>query len=255
MGISKYEMKCSDIFCEMALPSSAMHSQVYYHGTNSLAAAESIMQNGLQGVETQSRGHLAPVRGKVYITATLSYAIIYAIGGNYSHAMQESRSNDPYGYVFVVRGSDLQDIQPDEDSVGEFLSTNSQPIQIPWVTNGKPALKPDGTPYMRTTSWKCAIPSDDRMGIRIYWYIQNAVTPQQYKKIMDGEYSAWAAGGKRALKQMPDDMKIELINRGAHIAHHGSIRPSECWRMQKNRVSELKRDGSNFFQIAEKIVE
>jgi hypothetical protein len=246
-------MRYYKIIGEMAAPSPAMHSQVYYHGTGSIAAAESIMRNGLKGTETQGRGHLAPVKGKVYLTASLKYAIIYALGGDYSHAMQESRSNDPYGFVFVIQGHDLQDVQPDEDSVGEFLSANSKPVRKPWLTNGKPALKPDGTPYLRTTGWQCAMPSEDRIGIRIYWYIEQAVTPQQYKKMMDGEYSAWAAGGKRALKQMPDEMKIELINRGAHIAHHGSIRPSECWRIEKRRMNELKKDGGNFFDIAERM--
>jgi hypothetical protein len=251
-ALRRYMMLCE------ATPTEAMRATRYYHGTSTTKAAEAILSTGLQGVATQMRGHLAPVAGRVYLTPHLRYAIIYALGGDYSHAMREGYSPDgpidPLGYVFVVEGHDLQDVQPDEDSVGEFLNHNSKPIQEPWKKrDGSVAMQSDGEPYMRTVGYRCAMDQNDKTGCQIYYWLRDQVTEKQFERIANGWYAYFAAGGKRALKQMPDWMKIELINRGAHVAHGGVIRPSECWRIVKSQLNELKRDGSNFFQIAERI--
>lgn len=252
-------MQISDLF-EMALPSDVMRVQRFYHGVGSTAAAESIMREGLKGQETQGKSLLAPVKGRVYLSQKLTYAIIYALGGNYSHAMLEGAlflpdgTIDPNGYVFVVEGKNLVDVQPDEDSVGEFLSANSEPVQVPWKKpDGTIAMKNDGTPYMRTIHHRSSFINDPK-GESIRSYISDNVTKNQYEKIVAGEYVYWAAGGKRVLKNMPDWMKIELINRGSHIAHGGAIHPSECWKIVKNHLNQLKKDGSNFFSIAERIM-
>lgn len=239
-----------------AAPPESMRAGRYYHGTSETGKAQAIMREGLKGQETQGRSQLAPVVGRVYLTPHITYAIIYALGGNYTSMMQEGRGrDDPFGYVFIVEGRGLGDVQPDEDSVGEFLSDNSEPIKQPWKRrDGTIAMYPNGEPYMRTVGYRCAIDNDDRVGQRIYYWLHDTVTPNQLKKIMDGEYAYYAAGGKRALQKMPDWMKIELINRGAHIAHGGSIHPAEAWRIEKKRMTELKKDGSNFFQIAERIL-
>jgi hypothetical protein len=244
---------------EMAQPTETMRQQRYYHGVGSTTAAESIIQEGLKGQETQRKSLAAPIKGRVYMSASLRYAIIYALGGNYDHAMLESEQKmadgmiDPFGYVFVIEGKDLVDVQPDEDSVGEFLSHNSKPVQEPWLSRtGQPLTQADGQPIMRTLRYRCAI-TDDKVGASIWYYIEDHLTDNQKKRILDGEVSYMAAGGKRVLKAMPDWMKVELINRGAHVAHGGAIRPSECWKIQKNRLNELKKDGSNFFTVAERI--
>lgn len=257
-------MKYSEI-AEMALPTETLKANRYYHGTINSRSAQSIMQHGLQGRDDPGKGHLSPVKGMVYLASDISYAIIYALGGDYRGSMVESeadesgrhRSNlgkDPFGYVFVVDGKDLADIQPDEDSVGEFLMDNSKPIQQPWKQpDGTLATSPTGEQYMRTVGWKCGVDESDSEGRQIYDYLKHSVTPNQFSKIVQGEYMYFAAGGKRALKNMQDWMKIELINRGAHLAHKGTIIPSECWRIEKSRWKEIKKSGSNFFEIAKQI--
>lgn len=226
---------------EMAAPSDNMRSRAFYHGTPDTASANSIMEHGLKGVETQGKGQLAPVAGKVYMTGDISYAIMYALGGNFTHAMMERKDfSDPYGYLFVIKGSDLVDVQPDEDSVGEYLYQHGK------VTNGK-------SNYAYDAEYGFDPSTGDQMDAKIWHNLRHSMTDTQFKKIMQGSYSHYASGGKRALKAMPDWMKIELINRGAHIAHGGSIKPSECWRMKKTDVTKLKKDGSNFFEVAERI--
>jgi hypothetical protein len=216
---------------------------------------ETIRRDGLKGQETQGRGQLAPVAGRVYLTPHIKYAIIYALGGDFSGAMIEAKDySDPYGYVFVVKGSDLVDVQPDEDSVGEWLADNAAPIQKPALhyQTKQPLINDDGTPMMRTVGYKCGFPmgSTDAM---IWHNIRVCFTDTQFEKAMDGWVSHQASGGKRALKKMADWMKIALINRGAHVAHGGTIDPSECWRILKTDTKLLKKDGSNFFSIATKL--
>ena len=80
-----------------------------------------------------------------------------------------------------------------------------------------------------------------------------AMTPLQRAKAIQAEYSAWAAGGKRALKTMPDWMKLRLIEWGAHVANTGPVIPTEAWKIDKTRSMELEPDGSNFRSIAERV--
>jgi hypothetical protein len=227
-----------------AAPDDVMRGNVFYHGVASTMAAEAIMVEGLKGQETQGKGKLAPVAGKVYLTSDISYALHYALGGNYQHAMQEAAGDfksdlrtDPYGYLFVIKGSDLKDVQPDEDSIGEWMSGHS-------IHNGYR--------YSDLLNAKCAFPTGTKE-YSVWNFIKSNMTEKQFVDSMQGLYAAWASGGKRALKSMPDWMKVYLINQGTHIAHHGSIMPSECWRILKADLSKLKKDGSNFFQIAKRI--
>jgi hypothetical protein len=237
-----------------ALPTQAMRDSRYYHGTTSTAAALAIMQQGLKGQESQGRGKMAPVVGRVYLTPHIDYAIIYALGGDYKSSMLEAKDySDPYGYVFVVKGADLVDVQPDEDSVGEWLSDNSKPIKIQArnYQTGAPLLDKEGNPVMRTSGYECGFPMGSPDAI-LWHNVRVGFTDKQFDAAMNGEYDAWASGGKRALKKLSDESKIALINHGAHVAHGGAIHPSECWRILKADMKKLKRDGSNFFTIAER---
>lgn len=228
----------------MAIPTDTMRQMVFYHGTASAAAAKSIMEHGLKGQETQGRGHLAPVKGRVYLTPSIEYATIYAIGGAMmGHEMPEERwfgdqaherNRGRYGYVFAVRGSDLGDVQPDEDSVGEFLSRHSERV-------------PE-RPY----DFRCTIPNGDR-GRQVWDYIRSSMTGRQADQALQGYVAQQASGGKRALKNMPDWMKLYLLDQGAHLANDGVLHPFRCWRIDKTRTKEIARDVSNFFEIAEEI--
>jgi len=51
-----------------------------------------------------------------------------------------------------------------------------------------------------------------------------------------------------------DAQKLQLLQlEGVHVAHAGDIKPQRAWRIDKKRMGELKRDGSNFFQVAERV--
>lgn len=238
-------MRWTEIVGEAA-PTDDMRGRRYYHGTARSDAAESIMRTGIQpGAIQQGRGRLDPVAGKVYVTPSIEYACIYALGGvGMGVKMSDGwiNKNGPYGYVFVIDGNDLGDVQPDEDSIGDWLMKNTVDG---WDNSTKPwrrlprVFKPSGE-------------EDDRK--REVWHnIRYSFTDKQFADAVEGLIAAQAAGGKRALKRLSDRDKLDLIRWGAHIAHHGPIKPIECWRIDKRRSQEIARDASNFFEIAEKV--
>lgn len=227
---------------EMPTPTPEMKATRYFHGTKTTAAAESIMAHGLKGVEVQKRGQLSPVAGRVYMTPSIQYATIYALGGVLmgSTYFEQRPPEDRYGYVFVISGIDA-DVQPDEDSIGEFAANhsvaveNERRIRTGWRFDSNPS------------------DPDNEEKRRVWTIIFNAMTPTQRVKAFDGYYAYQAAGGKRALKILSDHDKMLLLKWGAHLAVAGVVSPSECWRIDKLRAKELAEDSSNFFEIAERI--
>lgn len=227
---------------EMAPPRDADKGKVYYHGTPSEKYIEGIIQNGIQPPTMSSSSwgtnhYLKPVEGKVYITPSLRYAIIYALGGDYVGSDYSPRNyeSEPYGYVCVIDGKDVHDIQPDEDCVGEMVYKG----EIPWLKRiADIAL--DDEMYEDTDS------EDD----------DYSETIPLLDAVKRGEYDAWAYAGKLILPYLSDEQKLELIDAGAHIAHTGAIIPSQIWRFDKLKSKELRREHntcSNFFELAERI--
>ena len=205
--------------------------KVYYHGTPSKEAAESILQSGIQPPDLSSRqGALTPVQGKVYITPDISYAQIYAIGGDLAgnDASRMVENYGQFGYMFVIDGDKLGDIQPDEDSVGEMIHNE----EVSWLDD-MARYYLDEEPY-------------DDEGQDLGYY-------SLYDAVMGGEYDAWATAGKFLLDEMSDSQKQKLVDAGAHIANTGVLIPSKAYRIDRNKTQQLKRDGSNFFDLAEEI--
>lgn len=209
---------------EMAKPTEDLISGVYYHGTSNESNFKSIIKHGglKPGNITIKRGsHLTPVIGKVYLTKDISYAQIYAIGGNVAGSEfwdKDFKNNDRYGYLFVINGSELKDIQPDEDNVGELIYKKEGP------------------------NW-------------LFSLANKHLTINTLNKIKQGEYNYFASGGKKLLNYMTDEQKIDLINNfGSHIANESNlVKYKEIWKIDKLKTKELKEDGSNFFEIADRI--
>lgn len=208
-----------------------MQQKVYYHGTPSKEAAESILRSGIKPPDLSSRqGALMPVQGKVYITPDISYAQMYALGGDLAgnNASRMIENYGQFGYVFLIDGDKLGEIQPDEDSVGEMIHDE----QVSWLS-AMARYYLDEEPY-------------DDEGQDLGYY-------SLYDAVMGGEYDAWATAGKFLLDEMSDTEKQKLIDAGAHIANTGALIPSKAYRIDRNKTEQLKRDGSNFFDFAEEI--
>lgn len=220
-------------YLEMAKPRKEDLAKKYYHGTSNTNFGESILKKGIQPPDlTLRKGKLRPREGKVYITPYLSYAQIYAIGGDIAgtdHQLSEYelKNQGQYGYLFVINGNDLKDIEPDEDGVGEYVSM---------LLNKK----------------------ENELSIHemnfLHNYVTYFLTPKQKQKVKSGEYEEFAHVGKKIIPRLNIDDTFRLIDLpNIHVAHGGKIQPIEVWKIDKVKIKELKRDGSNFFKVAERV--
>ena len=217
---------------EMAVPSTDHSNTVYYHGTRSDEHAKSIMKDGaIKPPDLSDRsGPLRPVDGMVYITPSISYAQMYALGGNMAGhgTSQLEEQHGRYGYVFAIAGKELSNIHPDEDSIGEMIHNKD----IPWLDHmARYYLEEE--PY-----------DDEGQGLGYH---------SLYDAVMGGEFDAMATAGRYLVDVMSNEEKLSLIDMGADIAHEGPLKPMAVYRLDRRKSKLLKRDGSNFFDIAEKI--
>lgn len=232
-------------FLELAEPREQDRAKTYYHGTNSIAKAKNILQNGLDPQQTdvkyqgRRKTYLSPQQGHVYITPDLRYAIIYAIGGNFlGNSPPDWMLEEPYGAVLEFSGSQLQDINPDEDQVGEILNlllTSPQEIA--------------------NYRYNSKVLADKNMVNRFISIAKQVLTPLQYKNMSTKygkgtEIHYQANVGKKLVKHLSNDIKHWLIDAGAHIAHKGNLFPTRVWVINKRDSIKLANDGSNFFQVA-----
>jgi hypothetical protein len=210
---------------EMAPPLDQMKSAVWYHGTPKESNANAIWDEGIKPDLKKGRSIATPIAGRTYATSNLHYAIIYALGGDFagSNVPEEFWKDNRYGYVFMISGSQLTDVQPDEDQVGEAVHNDV----FPWLSRFHGTLSKK--PYK----------------------------PKQFSSLLDavkfGEYTAWIKAGKLILPSLSDEEKNLIATKMGNVANLGVLHPFEMWKIDKSRAAELKKDGSNFFDIAEKV--
>lgn len=227
----------------MAQPTEELRGGVFYHGTDTTEAAKSIWKNGLDPQKTEikyekNKGNtFKPVTNKVYITKDAGYAAIYAIGGDLaSSGYQVKPTEDRYGYLLEFDGSQLNDVQPDEDSVGEFISIGLNSQSQYYIEKFKHII-------------------DSPLVKRLVTYTINNYSPSTVRRVKDGEALWETKLGKLIVKILSDSEKLELIKLGAHIAHEGKLVPNKMYRIDKKQIKLIKRDYSNFFEIAKLIKE
>lgn len=220
------------ILNEMAAPREIDLARDYYHGTGRKEAAESIITNGIQPsslaieptkeiLKTQYKGVFIPIENMVYLTRSLETAIRYSMDAPY---------NEDAVYVFVVSGKELKDIQPDEDSVGEFFSAMYNAYNF-WQ-------RPDRLPErLKKIMWLYNIGIE---ALRSY--------PNVKRKIYDSTQKTKA--GKIILPYLTDKQKLQIIGVGAHIAHAGPLFPKELWIASKGKIW---LNPKSFPKIAKKI--
>ncbi len=224
---------------EMAKPRKSDLAKIYYHGTSTEEAGKNIIKSGFHPSMLDIEYSLSPRDNKVYITPHLRYAIIYALGGD---MLGHDSGFSGYGYLFVISGKELRDIEPDEDSIGEML-------------------------YNKSPKWlyDMALDLDSKEVFNDYVYtltdeddLESTLNSLEYEgffmdMVKDGLYSAWAVAGKAMLEYLTDTQKLKLISQGSHLAHEGTIDYKEVWKFDKVLSKHLKKDGSNFFKLAQRV--
>lgn len=220
---------------EMAPPLNYHRKMEYYHGTSTKVALNGIMEHGIRPADLSfiDEYNLRPIPDRIYFTRHLKYAVIYCLGGNYiGHECPKNLAKkDLYGYMCIIDGKTMgEDIQPDEDSVGEFIYNR----KITWLND----LAED---HLSNEEYE-----EDIEDGEIYY-------EPLLKAVHNGEYAAWAKAGKLIMPYLSDNQKIELIDKGAHISHLGAIYPTQIWKFDKTLSDKLTPNCANFFHLAERI--
>jgi GNAT superfamily N-acetyltransferase len=265
----------SSLLQKTAAPiSDTMKSQIYYHGTGSETAAQSIMKDGIQPREiivpdkAKSRSQLAPVPDRVYLTTDRSYAAIYALGGQMFGSVKEGDpipkwlenrlAEGKYGYIFEIHGSQLSgDVVPDEDSIGDALHWLMEDIKdnqrLYELNNGKPerwkgeldSLKRGMEIVSQQRINQSDVPRQVRTELQhLYTYY---LTDRQKQNLM--EIGTQAQVGKKLQKHLSQATCQWMIENGSHVAHRGAIRPTHCWRFSKEAAVHTKDLNSILEQI------
>ena len=204
---------------------------LYYHGTSNGRKALSIIENGILPDLSKTQGIARPVEGRIYASAILSNALPYLLGGAMEGEelpkdwVEESR----FGYMFVIESDDLGDIQPDEDQVGQAVCD----MAFPWVDKYLEIIKEED-------------PEDNNFDGEDGFSHKNLLA-----QVNMGEYCGWIKAGHLLLKHLTPSEKNDIINRYGNIAHLGIVKPVEVWKFDKLKCPLLKKDGSNFFELAE----
>jgi hypothetical protein len=123
-------------------------------------------------------------------------------------------------YLVVVDGSSLIDVQPDEDIIADLLQTSDTIKGFEWL---------------------------DRLA--------KNTDPKLYKKFhVVGDYAYSVSLAKKIIKNLSNDQKIEMINKGMKIAHSGEIAISEIWELPPSS-QKLKRsiNAQNYQELGKKI--
>lgn len=199
---------------EMAMPSSKQRGAFWYHGTSKEYIDKIIKDKALKPSEAVTK-NTRRLMAPVFGKVYLTSKIDEAIG----YAYFRSPVNTPV-YLVIVDGKTLKDIQPDEDVIADILQTEDTIKGFEWL---------------------------DRLA--------KYTDPKLYAKFQDmGDYAYSVSLAKKVVKQLSDDQKIELINKGMKIAHSGEIEISEVWELPAvERENRHVINGENYTQLGKRI--
>jgi len=217
-------------------------SDVFYHGTKNMELGEKIIADGYlkPGVTDTKRGSkFTPKAGMVYLTPKVEEAAVYAIGANILGNdiwKQLVEKEGQFGYVFVINRSTIANssIFADEDYIGQAIYHLANDEY--YDTGFGKAIK--GFAYKN----------------ELLHTAKYGLTELQYKKVVSyNDYGDFAIAGKKLMFKLPKYIHLELIKLGSPCAVEGNVIISEAWKIDKERCKDLRKDGSNFFEIAEKV--
>lgn len=192
----------------------------------------SILEKGIHPDFTSTKnGIMTPVGGRIYITSDLSYALIYALGGDIAgsdHKNDNFITKQPFGYLFEISGQQiLNDIQPDEDDVGNFLY---------YILNKE---IPSNNKFVE------ALNNPD-LKSEIMMLAHKHLAPSTLQRVKDGDYSYWVKSGKVLLKRLSNFAKLRMVEYGFHLAYAGQLIPDKCFEIDKSKAKFLKKKWKQF---------
>ena len=101
-------------------------SGTFYHGCSNSTDGKEILTDGFlkPGNKTTKKGSkLTPDINRTYVTPNFVEAITYMIGSDTIGSIKKDDlvENGKFGFLFVIDGNTLDNIEPDEDYLGESI--------------------------------------------------------------------------------------------------------------------------------------
>lgn len=221
--------------------------KILYHGTKE-SSGKAILKDGFidpKGTEIKygdRKSALRPQEGKVYMSHSIEYATIYALGGaiigNDKYPNEaELEKNGRYCYIFEFDQDDLDEdnIHADEDGIGELLHY--------YFTKETKSNKYDLSKFK------------DPLFSRIAALARSNLTAPQIKNLSKEfcDYDWFAKAGKKLMPHMTKEMSKLLIDMGAHTAHTGKAYIKRAYKFDRKKNKLLKPDASNVLELSREI--
>ncbi len=253
----------------MADAPEAFGARAFYHGTPSEETANKILESQeLRPGEAEDdpKGYdadasMLPMAGRVYLSPDLPLVLSHVLGAHPSCPPDVlCKRGGRYGYLFVVPGASLGDVLPDEDTVGELLCSK----ELPWLNEAYATVTDMYwqefnyiTSLIARGEWKAMQeePEDmedweknmDEEEYVEHYDFNDMLMSCTYPEIsVAGKFFLSHANGRTLGRLMDEKLKA--------VSHRGATPFSQAWRFDKKRVRELTKDGSNFFELAERVV-
>lgn len=221
--------------------------KILYHGTKE-SSGKAILKDGFidpKGTEIKygdKNPALRPQAGKVYMSHSIRYATIYAIGANMIGdeswpREQNLEKEGRYCYIFEFDEDDLKEenIHPDEDGIGEILH----------------AYFRKDTEHSEYDLSKFKNP----LFSRIATLARSKLTAPQLRNLTAKycDYDWYAKAGKKLMPHLTPEMSKLLIEMGAHTAHTGKAYIKRAYKFDRKKNKLLKPDASNILELSREI--
>ena len=218
--------------------------KILYHGTKE-SSGKAILKDGFidpKGTEIKygdRKSSLRPQSNKVYMSHSIRYATIYAIGadmiGDESYpSEQDFEKAGRYCYIFEFDEDDLKEenIHPDEDCIGELLQLYFRKE----TEHNKYDLSKFENPLFS----------------RIVALARNILTEPQLRNLtaIYCDYDWYAKAGKKLIPHLTPEMSKLLIEMGAHTAHTGKVYIKRAYKFDRKKNKLLKPDASNILELS-----
>lgn len=239
-------------------------SNFLYHGTNE-KSGYSILQSGIITPSKGGSGMMSPRHDMVYLSSTLDYSMHYTLGGEYKSIIDGSKwrkDSGDYGYMFLVDYNDIKgrDMLPDEDGLGMLMAE-----ALGYKTYGiKEHLPKYNGLDSSVRSDLLEIYEDDinHDGYDSSYEYEDEDTGEMFyddgsnldDALGSGDYDAYAYVGKEIGEYLSKSSIDIIVNDyGSHVSVKGQALISRGYRFDKRLSTELNKDLSNFFDLAERV--
>lgn len=209
-------------------------NRMFFYGVESVRDALKIWRQGYVPFPQQRKGKGAVIPGRTYVSGSLVRAARFA-NAEFGAIWNKTRirSIGRYAYVFIIGRENLVDIYPNEETVGRFIQ---KVYDLQYGHKGEIPLSHEAMDFL-TYSWG-VLNRDEQVAV-----------------IRDERDSAPEIG-KRLLSSLPDKYILWILgHEGIDLANEGELSFRALFRIDRARLNEIDEEGSNFFEVAERVTD